>query len=86
MISLSKRDFYFFLNLYLLSNLDAPSPILCVRMCEGGKKKTQPAFFFRGWLPCLLAALSLSFTVPGEFDHVVLLLLLLLGEHLLLGF
>lgn len=32
-----------------------------------------------------LAALLLSFTVPGEFDHVVLLLLLLLGEHLLLG-
>lgn len=34
----------------------------------------------------LLAALFLSFTVPGKFDHVVLLLLLLLGEHLLLGF
>lgn len=33
----------------------------------------------------LLAALFLSFTVPGQFDHVVLLLLLLLGEHLLLG-
>lgn len=33
----------------------------------------------------LLAALFLSFTVAGEFDHVVLLLLLLLGQHLLLG-
>jgi len=32
-----------------------------------------------------LAALFLSFTVLGEFDHVVLLLLLLLSEHLLLG-
>lgn len=34
----------------------------------------------------LLAALFLSFTVSGESDHVILLLLLLFGEHLLLGF
>lgn len=54
--------------------------------CVKGEKKDAAGLFFRGWLPCLLAALFLSFTVSGEFDHVVLLLLLLLGEHLLPGF
>lgn len=53
MISLSKRDIFsiyllfslsftvYFLNLYLLFNLDAPSPVLCVCMCE---EETPPAF------------------------------------------
>lgn len=54
--------------------------------CVKGGKKDAAGLFFGGWFPRLLAALFLSFTVPGEFDHVVLLLLLLLGEHLLLGF
>lgn len=82
MISLSKGDIFpciycftvYFLNLYLLFNLDAPSPV-CVYACVK-KRRRRP---FCGWPWSLLAALFLSFTVPGEFDHVVLLLLLLLG-------
>ena len=89
MISLSKGDMfsiYFFnsftvylLNLNLLFNLDALSPIVYACVCE-----EEAAGLLRMALS-LLAALFLSFTVPGEFDHVVLLLLLLLGHHLLFG-